>query len=111
MWRKEPLCQKCPEVSSRKKKIVHHVDIDDTQNSLEGEYVNAVTSLTKTRNEVSHTNKEMKCLMLVVEEEVTFQIGTGLSVNTLPAGYAKNTKPTNKFLITWSTSTFRVMQK
>ena len=44
----------------------------------------------------------LKCRMLVGRHKVMFQVDTGATVNTLPARYADNIKPTTRKLKTWN---------
>ena len=46
--------------------------------------------------------RQLKCRMLVGRHKVTFQVDTGATVNTLPARYADNIKPTTRKLKMWN---------
>ena len=50
------------------------------------------------------SSKDVKCKMLIGGKDVTFQIDTGASINTLPLKYAKNLKQTDKVVSTWNKS-------
>ena len=73
---------------------VHHVQDDE-----EPEWINVLA--------VSEQKKEVKCAMLLDEEEVHFQIDTGSSVNLLPKRYATELTPTNKMIRTWTQGDFK----
>ena len=48
------------------------------------------------------SERQLKCRMLVGSHKVTFQVDTGATVNTLPARYADNIKPTTRTLEMWN---------
>ena len=48
------------------------------------------------------SERQLKCRMLVGRHKVTFQVDTGATVNTLPARYADNIKPTIRKLKMWN---------
>ena len=48
------------------------------------------------------SERQLKCRMLVGRHKVTSQVDTGATVNTLPARYADNIKPTTRNLRMWT---------
>ena len=83
---------KCPQKSKQTYKKTYQVDAA----SSEEEWVNLV--------EHNKTMKDIKCKMLLGDQEVVFQIDTGASLNLLPAKYATNVSPTAKKLRMWNDS-------
>ena len=69
--------------------------------------VHQVTAPDDSDDEWKHTlsndsERLLKCRMLVGRHKVMFQVDTGATVNTLPARYADNIKPTTRKLKTWN---------
>lgn len=101
-----------PERSERskptyKKKAVRQVAEHDpsAQGSSSGEeWIYALDCVHPPVNSVKTNSKDVKCCMLIDNEEVTFQIDTGSSVNTLPLKHASDVQNTTKVLTTWNNS-------
>ena len=70
-------------------------------------HVHQVTAPYGSDNEWIHTlsndsERQLKCRMLVGRHKVTLRVDTGATVNTLPARYADNIKPTTRKLKMWN---------
>ena len=97
----------CPDKKYGTKYRVHHIGNEDEAASSYssdsgsedsyGEWVNMV--------KVDPKTKEIKCLMIIGEQEVAFQIDTGASCNLISAKYAKNLKPFTGTLTMWNNTT------
>lgn len=85
------LAVKCPD--SR-----HLHSVVEREDSSDEEWVNAVHSA---------RGKQLKCKMMIQDEEVIFQIDTGATVNVLPQKYATDINPTTRTLQMWNDTTMQ----
>ena len=93
----------------------HRTRRDREVNQVEDQSLSTESSYSETDdlewlNAVSANSKKMvKCKMIVEDQEVTFQIDTGASVNMIPARYAINVQPYSGTLRMWNNSTHKPM--
>ena len=87
-----------------RKKVVYQVIGLDESNSSDSDAKCSDVEWVNCTKTVDGTNKakDIKCNMVVGSRNLTFQIDTGSSVNTLPVSFAKNIQKTNKILSVWN---------
>lgn len=88
--------------SKMKKAKVHRVKESSSSSESEESSDDWVCNVKSSGKEERHTDRELKCKMLVSNEEVIFQIDTGATCNVLPLKYAKDLEEYHGTLKMWN---------